>query len=304
MFSSEEHPGLFTILIGVVALVFVGIGLSVLMDKRAANGGRGAIVTEIHQADQEIVHLKELRTVQERHYSELSKKVMTAHAAYPAAKAELATREARLETLRQAREDGRREVATLEGDFATYQADRRQEAREGAVGMTLNALRTKSGKTYVQVVLRRVTSAGLEITHSSGAASIPATDLEKPFHDKFQWTAAELEGVKKFGMTAPPPAPVAKPPAPSGPAPEDIAKVRNAVLGKRSQVTSLVAQLTEAEAGRATGKTSVPGSLETWNARVNRLQGALTRAKGELSVLRARLAELSPRDPLTVEPHE
>lgn len=77
-----------------------------------------------------------------------------------------------------------------------------------------------------------------------------------------------------------------------------LAERQRLVSGWQSKVTSLSASLSEARSHVGYGENSVPGRLETWKAREQRLSAELIKAQTELSVVRSKLAAVAPGDPL------
>jgi DNA repair exonuclease SbcCD ATPase subunit len=78
---------------------------------------------------------------------------------------------------------------------------------------------------------------------------------------------------------------------------ERIKQVQAAVRLAETRVQAISTQLDEARGNLAAGRKSVPGSLETWQARASRLQLALTKARTELELAKADLAALSSGTP-------
>src|SRR6478736_9532102 len=46
MLSSDEHPGIFTFLVGMIVLVMAAVGLSIIMDKHVSFSGRSRMIEE------------------------------------------------------------------------------------------------------------------------------------------------------------------------------------------------------------------------------------------------------------------
>ena len=109
--------------------------------------------------------------------------------------------EAELAALQANGEEGKLEsdrLAQLERDIRTYSGgldDYRSEflrwVRLTARGERQPELRTRKGKIYRDIVIRRVTNVGLEIFHSTGTARLRHGDLSEEFQERFQWDEEE-----------------------------------------------------------------------------------------------------------------
>lgn len=304
MLSSEDHPGLFTITAGVVVLVFLGVGLSLLADKRSVSGkGKEAVQREIRHADEEIAHMKADKVSQEQHIESLGRRSARAKASYTTVSAQLKEQDERLSSLLKKLDALRQEVPRIENDFEAYRAEYRNTLWTSSTGQPLGVLRTRDGKMYRQAVIRRVTSTSLDITFDQGTVSIPASNLEKLVQDRFQWTENELKMAERRAAGQPPPAvtpgPAKKTPLPPAVDPVRLSNARAAVRALNERVNQIETQLAEARNAAASGKRSIPGSLDTWQARAERLSQSLVRARTELAAAKANLAEIHSTDPLT-----
>jgi hypothetical protein len=84
---------------------------------------------------------------------------------------------------------------SIVADFSGYQSAYRQSARLQAIGERIPALVAANGKTYEEVEIRRVTDAGLDISHSGGPTRLRHDQLPAEFQDRFQWDETEAEVV-------------------------------------------------------------------------------------------------------------
>jgi hypothetical protein len=307
MLSSDDHPGLFTITAGIILLVFTGVGLSLLSDKRSSSGkGKEAAKREIRLAGEEIARMKEDRKVLEQHFQNLSRKSTAAKASFTRVSAELKEQQGRLEELTSKLANLRQEVPRIESEFDDYRANHRNQLWTSAAGQSLGILRTRDGKLYRQAVIRRVTSTSLDITCDTGPVNISIANLEQPLLERFQWTENEIGNARRSARDQPSPLTAPVPPKPATPPPpppavanrEELVKARTAVRLRIDRTQTLENQLSEARNAVASGKRSIPGSLETWQARAERLQLAVTRSRADLAAAKADLALLDPADPL------
>ncbi|WP_338289635.1 hypothetical protein [Luteolibacter sp. LG18] len=78
-------------------------------------------------------------------------------------------------------------IATAESSLASYQESYRRQAWQAAAGEKLTSLTLKSGRSYQDVTISRVTSQGMEITHRDGLARISPADLDPAWQQRFDW---------------------------------------------------------------------------------------------------------------------
>ena len=162
---------------------------------------------------------------------------------------------------------------------------------------------------------------GLEIRHQHGFARIHAPDLGPDWQDRFQWDdeerrarlkeeAAARERMSASRVSAQPPKVRRKvasklaareKPVAQVPDPDQLVELRTLFSAWQSKVARLEIERDEAILN-STRQKSVPGRLETWSARAARLRGEVSKARVEFEAARARLAGVSPRDPLLMVP--
>lgn len=331
MLSAEEHPGIFTFLVGMIVLVMAAVGLSIVADKHLKlSRGAGEISREINADATEISEMSSQHDEKSLLLAEYGSKLQTGtktHKEFASQLESLRQRKASLEvTVLQTRAA----IATLEAQFARYREEYRRKTWAGAVGENLGTLTVRGGRDYLQATITRVTDVGLEIRHENGIARIQAPDLDPKFRDRFQWsdeerrTRLKQELEQREGKPAepvaensdtgepataviadPPPVPKVNRPSTVNSA-ENVEKLRIArqqVMGWKMKVATLSSEAMEASSRASYGnQSSVPGSLETWSAKSSRVSRELGRARAALSVAKSKLAEISPRDSLLKEP--
>jgi multidrug resistance efflux pump len=78
-----------------------------------------------------------------------------------------------------------------------------------------------------------------------------------------------------------------------------IEVLRGKVIGWKSKISRLSSDRNQAQSAASYGsQSSVPGSLETWQARAARLGAELAKARAEHAAAKAALAAVAPNDPL------
>lgn len=309
MFSGDDNSGTFAVLVGLVVLVFAAVGLSLLVDKRLQfSSSTKQIRTETENDE---IHLTRLRAQQRDLSSNLTLREPERKAKFrrlEETERTIAANQIELRNLAASRTALEKEVGDLERQFETNRRETRARIWREAAGTRLGTIRTRDGRTFEDAIVSRVTEAELLIRHGHGTARLHATELDESYHERFHWTTVPPRGAEfreQRVETAParPTAPVRDDgmktaPRPSAPDAEELRKLRADVIRRNSIVRQLVSDVASASAKRYQGSRSVPGSLETWDARHKRLSLQLERARGELRAARARLAAEAPADPL------
>jgi hypothetical protein len=192
-------------------------------------------------------------------------------------------------------------------EFARYRTKYRDTTWAEAVGQPLGNLTSPGGREYRQAVIVRVTDVGLEIRHEEGTARVQAPDLDPALQERFQWNDEERRARLKQELdsqecatSSPDPATVAD--AGAGgthpfkdetvlPDAGKLEALRGNVRAWKSKVAQLNAARNETRS-KATSRiqSSIPGTLETWQARTARLENDLSLAKAELAAAQAILA--------------
>lgn len=310
MLSLEEHPGIFSFLVGIIVLVMTAVGLSVVADKRLRSSS--TVVTIQREIDRNALQIEELTSVYGGQ-SRLLKESKTQPGAETVEKILegleiLLERKSGLEKqLRQLRGA----VVALDNDFSNYRAEYRRTIWLAAIGEQLGNLVIPGGREYKQATIARVTDVGLEIRHQDGFARIQFSDLDGAIQERFHWKddgdreiLEEGSETKTQARGFPEELPVVEnnPERPTRktnrlqqkhPAGdrEEVVRLRSMVSGWQAKVSQLRRDKGEAQARAGfENQASVPGSLETWNAKVIRLGNEIARAQVELTLAKARLA--------------
>lgn len=314
--SDNDQSGLFTFMLGLIVVVLIAVGLSMLVDSRFSYS-HGAVENDARiSADAKTIEqLTETRREVLLRLSEIE----------PVRTAALAEREAlRVASDRMASDLGNlastksgleQSIQSLELGFSQYRGKYRDSAWTAAVGRALGDLKIRGGREFHQVVITRVTDVGLEIRHEHGLARVQAPDLDAALQDEFQWDdEARRERLKRESVNrekismipGTPSTPVAKPKprvrsvqASPAAGEEEINRLRDKVRAWKTKVAQLDAERQEAMSRASFGsQTSVPGSLETWQARATRLGRQLERARADLAAAKAALENVAPGDRL------
>ena len=301
MLSDTEQSGLFTFMVGTIVVVLGGIGLSMLVDNRFSSSDAAVATAARVEADAEI--LEELKVSHRQLTMRLAEAAPRRRARLEEA-GELrqlvseATRE--LESLKAAKKELEDSLRDAKTGFSEYREQYRKSAGVAAVGRKLGDLRIRGGREYHEAVILRVTDVGLEIRHEHGLARVQAPELDPALRDEFQWDDEERrerlkrELANRRLVVASPPE-VAKPPATGAPraAPPyeedgEIKELLEKVRIWRLRLAMLSAQRQSVH--YSSRNRSVPGGLETREAKAARLDGELARARASLSAAEAAVA--------------
>jgi hypothetical protein len=155
-------------------------------------------------------------------------------------------------------------------------------------------------------VVHGVTAQGIDIHHDSGRARIDIRYMDPAWRERLQFDTLPKQTPKPPVAKLRRPRPDAKPAVSDPPTTTDkeaadvLQKTRETVIRSQAKVRHLSGEYFTARsnASRNSGPRSVPGSLETWEARANRLAKNLERARLELAISRAALLHIAPKDPL------
>lgn len=319
MIGSGENSGVVGFLVGVMMLVFAGIFFSLLADKRFSfSSGKLSLKAELDEQADELLTLrsrldKSRSLWLEDHLPRTGQRELLER---------LRKESADLSSLISALDDRKR---TLEesirdtGDrLADYRGRYRRQVRMEAVGEDLGVFQTRTGKSFTGAVIRQVSGAGMVIRHDQGLARLSPSDLDNAWNERFQWSAEEAEAQRRdernrmqahlrslerrpgISTTGRKPASRTGPARPAAPAgnQEKIESIRHELLMARARMHEAETRASNARMEAAGGRgRSVPGSLETWDQRANRLDASARKLRAQYIAARGKLAAISPRDP-------
>lgn len=318
MLSADEHPGIFTFLVGLIVLVMAGVALSLVVDRKFKFSSRAnEIRQDINRNALEIEELESRKEGRARQLSESSHKLRATSLAHQGSAREVNALEQRRAKLDGSRGELLHQIEVLESGFSNYRSEYRRKAWERAVGEKLGDLVLSGGRRYLQATITRVTDVGLEIRHENGFARIQAPDLAPELQDRFQWNddarrqrlneeVENLDGKtnqsigQKASKSSTPNESRALRVNTTEEADVPVA-LRQKVIAWKAKVSKLQGEKLEADSRAGYGsQTSVPGSLETWSAKAARLGAELIRARAALELAKSELAKVSPGDPLLI----
>ncbi|RYD41060.1 MAG: hypothetical protein EOP85_13280, partial [Verrucomicrobiaceae bacterium] len=263
MLDSDENSGVFTFLAGMIVLVLVAVGFSLLVDKRFKfSTGIGELRKEIEADAAELGELTSRHERLTRELTDLSStrvKAADEHAEITRDLKELARS---IQLLGDQKAEMESSVAAIESDFSNYRADYRGKIWARAVGESLGDLTLPGGRAYKSSTITKVTDVGLEIRHEHGIARIQAPDLSQSLQERFQWNdeerrvrlKEEARFHRKFGEAA---------------AEKDGAKGNALATGSLQQVNA--EKSAEDRAARREKLVSLRQQVKGWKTRVKKL---------------------------------
>ena len=320
-FNNSDNSGMVGFLVGIIVLVFAGILFSLMADKRFRfSSAKISLEEKIVEEKHELETIKSRLENSRKHWRDNCEPLVSQGSAAQSASADVKAGAARLAGLREDKGGAEAAVTAATANFDEYRNRYRQQVRAAAAGEQLAELKSRTGRVYKNVTIRRVTAAGIEIRHDEGNSRLLAEDLDATWHDRFQWTRDEVaktldderarqdrhnqfvEDARGDGAaTTPAPAKstTSKPP---NPVDDKLQTLREEVVQARNRYRSAQSEATRAriEAGSAGRGRSVPGTLETWAERANRLEGAAAKLRSQYMTARGKLAAVAPRDGLLV----
>lgn len=312
--------GIAAMLIGLIVLVLAGVWLSVATDKHINGARKQNELQEIISGDE--TFLQSLREQFKSKAYLVNAQASTngkTEAEYKTLVNRIADAKTKKCHLIAAKVEDEEALRRLPVQFESYRKSYRQQTWLAAVGERHQIIKLLSGRVFDNVVIKRVTDVGLEISHQAGIARIDAIDLDNSWQQRFQWDKTQRKCTLEKENQALQANDTAAPAAPtrpnSNPAPEttmnppsaslikpvaqDLDRMRASIIFWKGKVSNLQADYSEANYKRNNGKSrSVPGSLESWDEKAVRVRGELIKAQASLQLALIRLADVSPNDPL------
>lgn len=191
MMSSGRGPGVIGTLMALVVIIGFGTLYFFVFDE-GMRGGDKSIESVIRDNTKEIDNLSS--QVANRQKS-LEKSPELSRIASETDETLRSTRNGRAEvdgqTAAIARTQG--EFAANQEQFEKYRQSYREQLRAEGKGMTFPQLKTLSGKTYQQIVVKTVDPTGLSFQHSEGISRASFEDLSEEIRQRFQYDSEEAK---------------------------------------------------------------------------------------------------------------
>lgn len=297
MFSPHNNDGIVVYLMGLILLILVGVGSTMLMDLTKPLGHQQA---ELKKQRETITNLQSALLQIDAKLRGLDARERLKQEQIGGLVAQGQILQERITLARHEKQKLEGAITKIEVEFSDYKQTAQVHLRAGSVGRHLGDLVTKSGRVYRSAMIREVTDRGLVIIFENGVTTIVANDLPEPFHEKYQWDTVPRQGSTAVDVPA-----TGADQRPAGRGQElNHREARAAAAAARTKLSetaalqrSLESQLRELERMAATSHSrSAPGSLDTWAYRISKVRAELTKARANYLNARAELARLAPDD--------
>jgi hypothetical protein len=304
--ESNDQSGTVGLLVGIIVLVFVGIIFSLMADKRFKfSNGKADMEAAITEGRQQLETARRQTEIARDEY-EKKAQLVNQPALLEKARRAVSSSGDRIRELRTQLADLKQEVEAEKSAFAEYRATFRKQVRQAAAGEKLDQLEVVGGKVYQGVTIRRVHAEGMEVSHSQGSLRLGPDDLADSWRERFQWGAEELAGAPKPaekpgekqlpGHQKPVKQDQPKPGPPEKPG-KELASLRRDVSEAKRHLDRSELEVSRVRKDAETSKAkSVPGSSETWNERITRLESGSEVFRAQYKEARGRLAAVAPGD--------
>ncbi|BCX47022.1 hypothetical protein HAHE_09300 [Haloferula helveola] len=310
--DTDDYGGIMGILLGIIVLVFGGITVSLVIERRTEGARSGkTLEADIARDANQILDLKSEIITLEKRWESNHQPNLGQDGEITALRDELNRTVAERSKLHSDAENLREDLADFEEDAQEYRRRYRIQARADVIGQAVEALKLPNGRSYRDVTIRKCGPEGIHIHHSGGSARVAYSDLPTEWKDRLQWHPVEEEL----------PAVVQEQPKPedgkAGPKPDsdrDAEREKEALRQTRIQTARdsmrrYHADYLDARRMASTARSrslgsdrSVPGSLETWEERALRMDQVAAKARSLFIQARTELATLNPRDRLLSDP--
>jgi len=312
--DNDNQSGLFSIMGGSIVVVLAGLAIALHVQNGSVfSKNMMELRRDLATGETEIEQLRANRQEMSREAADCDQRRKDDEA-YQELLRQLRNLDQRRTTLKASRADLQSSIDRLHEEFLKHRA----KIWAAATGESLGDLKIRSGRVFRGSVITEIDEVGLKIKHQDGSARVNASELDPARRDRFQWSDEERlhklkqeEQLRLYQESAPretEPArdqdaesPEAAPPnvAPPKADAAKLEKLRGGVRAWKIKVAQLRAESNEAIAKANSGRqVSVPGSLETWRERAANLGRELGKARENLALAKALLADLAPGDPL------
>lgn len=320
MLDNDEQSGMVGMLVGIIVLVFVGIFLSLMMDKRFSFTKKGNSLVELIAEEKVLFDetTSELARTREKWVREYEP-LLGQGASLKELQDSSQDRERRIEALQEERAAVLAGLDAAVDTYSEYQGRYRQQVRSDAAGEKHPELVSLDGRIFRNVTIGRVWAAGIDIRHSEGTLRLLPNELPPSWQERFQWKEEEVVGQlekerarqhqhdqfvdqKAKAASTPLPPVKAEPSVKKGKIPAnqpdpEVEGLRQAVADARQRLQQARSEASRARSEAASSKgRSVPGSLETWAERAQRMEAASAKLHSQYMSARGKLATIAPND--------
>ena len=196
-FATDDNAGVLGMLVGLIVVVFVALGLSLLVTKevslpgsannqlRAANDHLRA---QINRLEIRIDAQKRLNEKAAKHreqvklVDDLEKQIASANEEISILNKLIVSKESAIKLLSEGKE--------------THRLKYREHVRAEAHGETCDVITTRLGKKYEDVRITKVSPLGISISHRHGAARLGYNEMPEEWRKRLMYSAVEMAQAK------------------------------------------------------------------------------------------------------------
>lgn len=304
----DDRSGIVVILGGMILLVLLGVGLTVMTD--ATQEEQKA---DLSDGQAEISELKlELKGIEEEQTK--NKERIAGHAEFVRKEKELQAAETRLADLQVRKREVEETLVKIDKEFSAYREDYRKMVWRKAVGRKFPEFVTRGGKTYREVTIKAVTAREVKLGHIAGTASVGVSDLPPALREELHLSVIEAADIlaaerkkeeeriaqlrEERERKAREEEERRKKARKGGKDPEaqqQLVELKAEYATVRSKLLSVRSDWLEARRKSGGRQKSPPGSLETWAQRAARLSGVQQKGRAKLQELKVRIRALDPK---------
>lgn len=194
LLTSSKGPGVIGLILGLAVLLgFGSLAFLVLEDK---SGNKKGINAQIKDKERHLLVLEDNQTKLEEKMDDfaakrvVAKKVIKVRTELKSKQADITVSTSEVATVVD-------EISATQEKFEDYKRKYRISERARAVGEEIPSLTIKNGKTYENVVIRRVFEEGIDIRHKNGGTLIKLEFIPDEMLDRFQYSDADSAIAKK-----------------------------------------------------------------------------------------------------------
>lgn len=194
-FTEHQSSGVISILVGVMVLVFAGVGLIMLVDSDFTFSSLASNSDEVRKHNDSLrgqINNLEIRSaVHQRKAAEAAKHREQAKLRLELEKqAKAACMEA--DILRQLIKCEKKSIEIIFKGKEAHRLKYRDHTRAAAIGKTYDKISTRLGKEYHNVHITGVSPLGVSISHSNGASCLGFKDMPAAWSRELMYRAAEV----------------------------------------------------------------------------------------------------------------
>ena len=191
MMSSSRGPGVIGTLMALLVLVGFGLLYLFVFDSELQGGGQSiesvilgqtkelnALGLRQEAAQRDLAAAPERRKAAEA-LNDLNRKIQSGRA--------------KLDGLNTYANGTRQQIEGVVASFEEYKDRYRAQVRGAAAGLKYDELKTASGKTYRQVIVKKVDAVGMSFQHESGSGRADFEELSAEVQDYFQYDPKQKE---------------------------------------------------------------------------------------------------------------